>query len=69
MRKLLILSLLALGYQSASAQLVTERFGAGDNAFSIDFVQIGNPGNLGDPQTPSKAGSISYIYITWENTR
>jgi len=43
MNKLLILSLLALGYQSASAQLVTESFGAGANAFTMEFVTIGNP--------------------------
>jgi len=61
--KFLILSLLALGYQSASAQLVTESFGAGDNAFSIDFVTIGNPGNAADTTgSPNPAGSVAYTY-------
>ena len=46
----------------SSAQTITQNFGTGANVFSIDFVQIGNPGNMGDPQTPSEAGSISYIY-------
>ena len=43
MKKLLILSLLALGYQSASAQLVTESFGSGANAFTMDFAAINSP--------------------------
>ncbi len=63
MRKLLLLSLLALGYQSASAQLVTESFGTGDNAFTMDFVTIGNPGNAADTSgNPNPAGSVAYTY-------
>jgi len=63
MNKLLILSLLALGYQSASAQLVTESFGAGANAFTMDFVTIGNPNNVADTTGfPNPAGSVNYIY-------
>ena len=61
--KFLILSLLALGYQSASAQLVTESFGSGDNAFTMDFVTIGNPNNAADTTgNPNLAGSVGYIY-------
>ena len=48
MIRLLLLSLLALGYQTASAQLVTESFGTGDNAFKMEFVPTGNPGNAAD---------------------
>jgi len=63
MNKLLILSLLALGYQTASAQLVTESFGSGANAFSIEFVTIGNPGNAADTTgSPNPAGSVGYTY-------
>jgi formylglycine-generating enzyme len=63
MNKLLLLSLLALGYQSASAQLVTESFGTGDNAFTMDFVTIGNPNNAADTTgSPNPAGSVAYIY-------
>jgi len=63
MNKLLILSLLALGYQTASAQLVTESFGSGANAFTMDFVTIGNPNNVADTTgTPNPAGSVGYIY-------
>ena len=63
MNKLLILSLLALGYQTASAQLVTESFGSGANAFTIDFVTIGNPNNVADTMgIPNPAGSVAYTY-------
>jgi formylglycine-generating enzyme required for sulfatase activity len=59
----LILILLALGYQTASAQLVTESFGSGANAFTMDFVTIGNPGNAADTTgAPNPAGSVAYVY-------
>ena len=55
---------LALGYQTASAQLVTESFGGtGANAFTMEFVTIGNPGNAADTTgTPNPAGSVAYTY-------
>jgi len=63
MKKLLLLSLLALSYQTASAQLVTESFGTGANAFTMDFVTIGNPGNAADTTgNPNPAGSVAYAY-------
>jgi hypothetical protein len=63
MRSLLTLTLLALGYQTASAQLVTESFGTGANAFTMDFVTIGNPNNAADTTgSPKPAGSVAYIY-------
>jgi hypothetical protein len=63
MKKILLLSLLALSYQTASAQLVTESFGSGDNAFSMEFVTIGNPNNAADTTgTPNPAGSVAYTY-------
>ena len=45
MNIVLLLSLLALGYQNASAQSPLQTFGSGVNQFSVDFVEIGNPGN------------------------
>ena len=61
--RFLILSLLALGYQPASAQLVTESFGTGANAFTMDFVTIGNPNNVADTTgSPNPVGSVGYIY-------
>jgi len=63
LKKLLILSFLALGYQSASAQLVTESFGSGANQFTMDFVTIGNPNNAADTTgNPNPAGSVAYTY-------
>ena len=65
MSKKLRFSLIALvlGYQTASAQLVTESFGSGANAFSMDFVTIGNPGNAADTTgSPNPAGSVAYTY-------
>jgi hypothetical protein len=59
----LLLIALALGYQTASAQLVTESFGTGANAFTMDFVTIGNPGNAADTTgIPNPAGSVAYTY-------
>ena len=63
MTKILIFTLLALGYQTASAQLVTESFGTGANAFTMDFVTIGNPNNAADTTgSPNPAGSVAYNY-------
>ena len=63
MKLILTVTLLALGYQTASAQLVTESFGSGDNAFTMDFVTIGNPGNAADTTgSPNPAGSVAYTY-------
>jgi len=63
MRLILGISLLALGYQTALAQLVTESFGSGANAFTMQFVTIGNPGNAADTTgSPNPAGSVAYTY-------
>jgi formylglycine-generating enzyme required for sulfatase activity len=50
-----------------SAQTITQNFGTGANAFSIDFVTIGNPGNTADSGNifnsgPYTAGSVSYTF-------
>ena len=59
-----------------NAQVITQNFVTGANAFSIDFVEIGNPGNLPlngtypinpfSPDPPSgrafSNGSVGYIY-------
>lgn len=63
MRWILGLSLLALGYQTASAQSLLETFGSGANAFTMEFVTIGNPGNVADTTgSPNPVGSVAYIY-------
>jgi formylglycine-generating enzyme required for sulfatase activity len=59
----LVLIALILGYQTASAQLVVENFGSGANAFTMEFVTIGNPGNAADTTgSPNPAGSVAYTY-------
>jgi formylglycine-generating enzyme required for sulfatase activity len=46
-----------------NAQTITQNFGSGANAFSIDFVEIGNPGNAPDTTgSPNPAGSVAYTY-------
>ena len=47
----------------SSAQTITQTFVAGAIAFSMDFVQIGNPGNTADTTgSPNPAGSVAYTY-------
>jgi hypothetical protein len=60
---LLLTTLLALGYQGASAESLLETFGTGANAFTMDFVTIGNPNNVADTTgNPNPAGSVAYTY-------
>jgi len=48
------------------AQVITQNFGSGANAFSIDFVSIGNLGNYSDTRTSlgglSGFGAVGYSY-------
>ena len=46
------------------AQLAhADTFGSGDNTFEIEFVTIGDPGNLADTTgIPNPAGSVDYVY-------
>jgi formylglycine-generating enzyme required for sulfatase activity len=67
MFKNLLLTLLALGYQTASATSLLEAFGSGENAFVMEFVTIGNPGNAADTGVnswgnPYRAGSVAHTY-------
>ena len=40
-----------------------DSFGSGDNAFNIEFVAIGDPGNPGDSSgEPPQIGSVEYAY-------
>jgi formylglycine-generating enzyme required for sulfatase activity len=63
MRQILLFTLLAFAYQTASAQSLLETFGSGANAFTMEFVTIGNPGNAPDTTgNPNPAGSVAYTY-------
>ena len=63
--KQLLLSLFSLAFLSGlvSAQTITQNFGTGANAFTMDFVTIGNPGNPADhTPSPRVIGSVDYVY-------
>jgi hypothetical protein len=61
----LLYSVVALASLSTicSAQTLTETFGSGANAFTMEFVTIGNPNNVADTTgSPNPAGSVAYTY-------
>jgi len=63
MKLMLTITLLALGYQRASATSLLETFGSGANEFTMEFVTIGNPNNAADTTgSPNPAGSVAYTY-------
>ena len=65
MRKLLFsaFALASLGSISSAQTITTQTFGSGANAFSIDFVTIGSPGNEADTTgAPNPIGAVDYIY-------
>ena len=54
---------LAVFSNICSAQTITHNFGNGANAFTMDFVQIGNPNNIADTTgSPNPVGSVAYTY-------
>ena len=56
-------NLLAQASPSVSEELVTKKFGTGANAFSIEFVTVGNPGNPDDSAgNPNPCGNVNYVY-------
>jgi hypothetical protein len=58
-----ILSVIALQILLLSVSARGDTFGSGANAFNIDFVTIGNPGNAADTTgDPNPAGSVPYTY-------
>ena len=65
MRKILCSAiLLAAFFVNSPAQgTIIQNFGTGANAFSIDFVTIGNPGNKSDKRgSLNPVGSVIYTY-------
>ena len=58
-----LLAVLVLEGASVNAQTITETFGSGANAFSIEFVEIGNPLNTADTTRLSNfVGRVDYMY-------
>jgi len=54
-----LFAVLLLAGASVNAQTITQTFGSGADAFSIDFVEVGNPGNAADS---TGFGSVAYTY-------
>ena len=55
--------LFALAAVLAATPAAADVFGGGDNAFEIEFVTIGAPGNAADTTgDPNPAGSVPYTY-------
>ena len=55
--------LTALAFLSLSNHAYADSFGSGANTFDIEFVPIGNPGNVADTTgAPNPAGSVPYTY-------
>jgi formylglycine-generating enzyme required for sulfatase activity len=65
LRQLLLASVAAAACQVAAR---SDTFGTGENAFTIDFVTIGHPGNPADTVTPINvsaplpSGTVNYTY-------
>ena len=59
----LVIALTSLITHTSLTQTITETFGSGANQFSIDFVTIGNPGNVPHPSlSVGPIGSVNYVY-------
>jgi formylglycine-generating enzyme required for sulfatase activity len=58
-----VILLMSFSGWAANAQVITQNFGTGENLFSIEFVEIGNPNNAADTSgSPNPVGAVSYIY-------
>ena len=60
---LAVLAGIALVTPAFAVITTTATFGSGGNAFTMDFVTVGNPGNTADTTgDPNPAGSVAYTY-------
>ena len=60
---LAVLAGIALVTPAFAVITTTDTFGSGGNAFTMDFVTVGNPGNTADTTgDPNPAGSVAYTY-------
>ena len=63
MRIISVLVSLAAACSCQTTQAGTVSFGSGGNAFSMEFVEIGSPGNADDTTgDPTTAGKVDYTY-------
>ena len=62
-RATVIAALVVIGCQASFTSAVADVFGSGDNAFAIEFVSIGDPGNPPDTtDRPVTDGAVAYEY-------
>jgi hypothetical protein len=55
--------LLTIFLAATTSLVFGDTFGSGANAFNIDFVTIGNPGNAADTTgDPNPAGNVPYVF-------
>jgi formylglycine-generating enzyme len=60
---LVLLSDISLVTPVLAAITTTDSFGSGVNAFTMDFVTVGDPGNTADTTgAPNPAGAVGYTY-------
>jgi formylglycine-generating enzyme len=58
-----VLAILAILHWNRASECYADTFGSGANAFAIEFVTIGQPGNPADTTgDPNPAGSVPYFY-------
>ena len=63
MRIISVLVSLAAACSCQTTQAGTVSFGSGSNTFSMEFVEIGSPGNADDTTgSPTTAGKVDYTY-------
>jgi hypothetical protein len=56
----LIVFIIASAFETSAR---ADTFGSGANIFNVDFVTIGNPGNVADTTgSPNPAGSVPYTF-------
>jgi formylglycine-generating enzyme required for sulfatase activity len=63
MKNTLLVGILTIGCNGAFAGSLLNTFGSGANQFTMEFVEIGNPGNAADTTgSPNPVGSVAYSY-------
>jgi len=63
MKNTLLVGILTIGCNGAFAGSLLNTFGSGANQFTMEFVEIGNPGNAADTTgSPNPVGSVAYTY-------